>query len=151
MLKVLTAAMAACLSVAPLFGGALVLEVGNPKANPEAAAKNAVVLARITSCKSPEKTTVTATAESVTGGKRQSVPLKVMNLSTPGTFAITHQWPKEGNWAIVMVVTNPDYKDYTPSALVPVQNDTFNWGTVKHVFHRPTTEDIDAALAHNSL
>ena len=151
MLKVFTAAIAACLSAAPLFAGGLVLEVGNPKANPEASAKNAVIVARITACTSPEKTTVTATAESVSGGKRLSIPLKVTNLSTPGTFAVTHEWPTGGAWAVVLVATNPDYKDYATSVLVPVQNDTFNWATVKHVLHRATAEDIDAALAHNGL
>ncbi|MDQ1473419.1 MAG: hypothetical protein QOJ99_4899 [Bryobacterales bacterium] len=151
MLRIMTAAIAVCLSAAPLFAGALVLEVGNPKANAEASAKNAVVVARITACKSPEKTTVTATAESISGGKRVSIPLKVANLSTPGTFAVTREWPKEGTWAIVLVATNPDYKDYATSVLVPVRNDSFSWATVKHVFHRPTAEDIDAALAHNGL
>jgi len=67
-------------------------------------AKNAVVVARITACSSREKTIVTATAESISGGKRISIPLKVTNLATAG--------PKEGTWAIVMVATNPDYMDY---------------------------------------
>lgn len=149
--KVLTTALAVCLSVAPLFGGGLFLEVGNPAANPEALKQHAVVVARITACTSPAKTNVTATAERVSGGTRLSVPLKVTSLSTAGTFAIFREWPKDGNWVVVLVATNPDYKDYATSALVPVQNDTFSWATVKHVTHRPTPAEIDSAMAQNSL
>jgi hypothetical protein len=143
--------MAGCLSVAPVFAGGFVLGVGNPKANPEAAAKNAVVVARITSCHSPEKTVMTATAESISGGKRVSIPLTLSKLSAPGTFAISQQWPKEGVWTIVVVASNPEYGDYATSVFVPVQNESFSWAEVKHVNHRPTPEDIDAALPHNGL
>ena len=151
MSKIATTALAVCFSIAPLFAGALTLEVGNPKANSEASAKNAVVVARITACTSPEKTTVTATAESISGGKRISIPLKVTNLSAPGTFAVSHEWPKEGTWAVVLVATNPDYKDYATSVLVPVQNEKVSWASTVHVYHRPTTGDIDAALSQNGL
>jgi hypothetical protein len=145
------AALAACLLFAPVFAGGLVLEIGNAKANPEASAKNAVLVARISACTSPAKTTVTATAESVSEGKRQSIPLTVMKLAEPGTFAVAHEWPREGNWAIVLVATNPEYQNYATSVLVQVRHDNFAWAGVKHVFHRPTTEDIDAVLSQNSL
>jgi hypothetical protein len=151
MRKLLGTAVIAGLSSALLFAGSLTLEVANPKTNPEAVAKNAALVARITACNSPEKTVVTATAESTSGGTRRSIPLKVTNLSTPGTFAVSHEWPKDGAWAVVMIATNPDYKDYATSVLVPVQNDTFSWAAVKHVYHRPTVGDIDAALSQNSL
>jgi len=151
MRKLLGTVAMAGLSSALLFAGALTLEVANPKTNAEAVAKNAALVARITACESPEKTVVTATAESTSGGKRVSIPLKVTNLSTPGTFAVSHEWPKDGTWAIVMVATNPNYKDYATSVLVPVHNDAFSWAAVKHVYHRPTAGDIDRALAQNSL
>jgi hypothetical protein len=149
--KLQMAAIAACLSVAPVFAGALVLEVGSPAGNPEATAKSAVVVARVTACKSPEKSSVTATAEGVVHGKRQSIPLKVIYLATPGTFAVAREWPKEGTWAVKMVLTNPDYKDYSSAVLVPIRNDAFSTGAVKHIYHPPTPEEIDSVLAQNSI
>lgn len=103
----------------PIFAGALLLEVGNPASNAEALNNHAVLVARITACHSPEKTTVQATAEGVVNGLRKSIPLKVVSLSTAGTFAVAQQWPKQGTWAIKMVATNPDYKNYATGVLVP--------------------------------
>ena len=112
---------------APLFAGALVLEIGNPSANPEAVAKHAVLVARMTACKSPEKTTITASAEGIVDGMRKSIPLKIVPLSTAGTYAFTREWPAQGSWAVRMVATNPDYKDYAASVLVPMDNGALQW------------------------
>ena len=120
------------LLAAPLFAGALVLEIGNPSANPEALAKHAVLVARMTACKSPEKTTVTARAEGLVNGTERSIPLKVIPLSTPGTYAVTREWPAEGTWTVRMIATNPDYKDYAASVVVPIENGAFQWAGVKH-------------------
>ena len=132
---------------APLFAGALVLDIGNPSANPEAVAKQAVLVARMTACKSPEKTTVTASAEGIVDGMRKSIPLKIVPLSTAGTYAITREWPPQGSWVVRMVATNPDYKDYTASVLVPLDNGALQWAGVKHYYHAPPAEaDIAAVL-----
>jgi hypothetical protein len=120
MRKILMAAILA----APLFAGALTLQVDNTRSNPEAIAKNAVVVAHITACHSPEKTTVTATAEGVVNGRRQTIPVKVINLSRPGAFAVSRQWPPQGTWTVKMVATNPDYPNYATSLVVPVKTDT---------------------------
>lgn len=79
----------------PLFAGSLALEIGNPSANPEALAKHAVLVARMTACTSPEKTTVTASAEGIVDGTRKSIPLKIVALSTAGTYAVVREWPAE--------------------------------------------------------
>lgn len=106
--------------VAPLFAGALLLEVGNPASNPEALKNHAILAARITACHSPGETTLTATAEGLVNGMRKSIPLKVISLSTAGTFAVTREWPNEGIWVIQLVATNPEYRDYATSVLVPI-------------------------------
>lgn len=113
--------VALCMLAAPLFAGALLLQIGNPAANPEALAKHAVVVARITACHSPEKTTVTATAEGLVNGVRKTIPLKVIPLSTAGTFAVTREWPEEGVWVVKMIATNSDYKNYASGVVVPLQ------------------------------
>jgi hypothetical protein len=132
--------------VASLFAGALVLQIGNPAVNPEALAKNAVLVARITACHSPEKVHVTATAEGIVDGSRQSIPLNVISLSSPGTFAVTREWPHKGAWVVKMVATNPDYKNYATGVLVPAEGDTVRWTAAKQYFRAPTPEDIAAVL-----
>ncbi|HEX3727046.1 MAG TPA: hypothetical protein VHV08_12415, partial [Pirellulales bacterium] len=109
-------ALVSSLAVLPILAGALVLQIGNPAGNPEARAKNAAIVARITSCHSPEKTIVTATATGSVDGRQQSMPLKVISLSTPGTYAVTHEWPEQGAWVIKFEATNPDYKNYATGA-----------------------------------
>jgi hypothetical protein len=130
----------------PLFAGALRLEVGNPATNQEALAHHAVLMAWTTACHSPEKTTITATAEGVVNGMRKSIPLKVFSLSAPGSFAITREWPNEGSWAIKMVATNPEYKDYATSAVVPIQNNAAQLEAAKRYSHAPTETELSVSL-----
>jgi hypothetical protein len=124
----------------------LLLEVSNPALNPEALNSHAVLVARITACHSPEKTTVQATAEGVVNGLRKSIPLKVISLTTAGTFAVAHEWPEQGTWAIKMVATNPEYKDYATSVLVPIRRDSVQLSAAKHYFHAPTDAEVSMAL-----
>ena len=140
------ALLATCIVAVPLFAGALLLEVGNPASNPEALSYHAVLVARITACHSPEKTTVSATAEGVLNGARESIPLKVISLSTPGTFAIAREWPQQGTWAIKMVATNPDYKDYAMGVVVPVRNESAHLSAARHYFHTPTDAEVSLAI-----
>lgn len=116
----------------PSFAGALRLEVDTPASNPEALRDHAVLLARITACRSPEKTAVTATAEGTIDGVLQSIPLKVLSLSTAGTFAVLREWPATGTWIIKMVATNPDYKDYATSVVVPARGDSVQVAEAKN-------------------
>jgi hypothetical protein len=133
--KVFIAAISAALLAAPLFAGALLLE---------ATAKDAGVTAHITACHSPEKTVVTATAEGLVDGKRESIPLKVTNLATPGTYEVTRQWPREGVWAIRLVATNPEYKNYATGIVVSRTGS-------KQFFHRPTEEEVSSVLKQATL
>jgi hypothetical protein len=157
MRKMLTAriaslAIATVLSISPLFAGALVLAIEDPRANPEAAANNVVVLARVTECQSPEKTLVTATAEGIVNGKRQTLPLKLIHLSTPGVYAISPGFANNGGaWAVKLVVTNPDYGNFVTAALVPAGVGPFRKGSVRQFYNIPTERDIAAVLTHNSL
>ncbi len=132
--------------VAPLLAGALRLEISNPATNQEALAKHAVLVVSTTACHSPEKTTVTATAEGVVNGIRKSVPLQVLALSTPGTFGITGDWPDAGSWAIKTVATNPEYQYYATSAIVPIQNNSAQLAAVKLYYHAPTENELALSL-----
>jgi hypothetical protein len=138
--------LALSILAAPLLAGALRLEVGNPATNQEALAQHAVLVAWTTACHSPEKTSVTATAEGVVNGIRKSIPLKVLPLSTPRTFAVTRDWPNEGTWAIKIVATNPEYKDYATSAVVPIQNNVAQTTAVRRFYHAPTESELSISL-----
>ena len=131
---------------APMFAGALRLEVGNPATNQEALAQHAVLVAWTTACHSPEKTTLTATAEGVVNGMRKSIPLRVISLSAPGNFAVTREWPNGGIWAIKMVATNPEYKDYATSAVVPIQNNAAQPEAARRYYHAPTETEVSMSL-----
>ena len=135
----------------PIFAGALTLEIGNPANSPEAKAKHVVLLARITACHSPEKTDITATAEGLVDGSRKSIPLTVIRLSTPGTFGVAREWPDQGVWAVQMIATNPDYKNYATGILAPVERDFIRWAAVKHYFHAPAAAEIGSVLGGESM
>jgi hypothetical protein len=137
---------ALCILAIPLFAGALLLEVANPASNPEAMRNHAVLVVRTTACHSPGETSVTATAEGVVNGTRKSIPLKVISLSTAGTFAVTREWPEQGTWAIKVVATNPEYHDYATSVLVPIRSDSVQLSSAKHYFRRPTDAEVSLAL-----
>ena len=134
-----------------IWAGGLRLEVGNPSANPEAVAKHAVLVVRTTACQSPEKTTVTATAEGLVDGNRRTVPLSVIPLGTPGTFAVVREWPAGGRWAVKMIATNPDYKNYATGVVVLTEKDSFDWAGVKHYYHAPTDAEVNAVLDREAV
>src|ERR1700683_1662244 len=106
----------AMMSVLASWAGALILEVGNPQANPEAKSMNATLVARVTACHDPAKSKVTASFVRSYGGKLERKPLEVTALQTPGTFAIVGAVPPGS--VIDLAVTNPEYQNYQPRVLI---------------------------------
>jgi hypothetical protein len=137
------------LSALPLLAGGLTLETTNPASNPEAMSMGAVLTARITACHSPEKTVVTATAEGFVDGSRRAIPLKVIALHTPGTFAIKREWPETGNWVVRLVASNPDYGTYKTGVVVPASGNTIEWAAAKHFYREPVAADSDSLLLNS--
>ena len=150
MRTVITSLVTVLMAGLSLLAGALVVEIGNPAVNAEALSRHAALVARTTSCHSPEKTSMTATAEGVIDGQRRSIPLKLIPLSAPGTFAITREWPSAGTWAIKIVARNPEFKDYATGALVRSDATSIEWASVKHYFHEPTNGEVAAMLNSRS-
>jgi hypothetical protein len=149
--KVFNAVLSTVFLAAPLFAGALTLVVTDPGISPDAQAKHAVVMVRTTACNSPEKTVVTATAEGIVGGKRESIPLKVIGLSAPGAFGVAQQWPREGIWTVRFTATNPDYKNYATGVVVPVHDKVYNSAAAKVFYHAPTDDDVNSVLKQATL
>lgn len=127
-----------------LMAGGFVLQIGKPSANPEAQAKNAVLVVRGFSCAEPEKTKVTGTAEGFVNGKRESVALNLMPLAEQSSYAVAKQWPSEGRWVLAFTMTNPHMGHQ--SAMVKVEGGTVNWAGISRLGHAPTQEDLAAAL-----
>jgi hypothetical protein len=151
MRRFLVAVLAAGFVAAPIFAGALTLQAEDPKANPEAVAKNAVVAVHTTACNSPEKTVITASAEGIVNGKRVTMPLTVIRLSQPGAFAVKQEWPSGGTWAVTMIATNPDYKNYATSVVVPADAGAKSWAKAKVFYHAPSAQEIDSVLKQAAL
>jgi len=135
----------------PLLAGALRLEVSDVAGKPEAQLKHAVLMARTTACQSPEKTTITATAEGIVNGVRRSIPLKVIPLATGGTFVIAREWPEQGTWAVKLVAANPEYKNYSTGVVVPFEKASIRLAAVQHYYHAPTDAEVAAALEKNTV
>lgn len=128
------------------YGGGFYLELGNPAASAEAQSKNAVLTARLTGCHEPEKATIEGTAEGTIDGKRQSIPLKVQAMATPGMYAIAQLWPNEGTWVIRLIATQVDGKTQT-ILLAKVRGGTFDRSGVKYMTLRtPTADEVERLL-----
>src|SRR6185369_10830261 len=89
-----------------LLAGGFYLQLGNPEASPEARKHNAVLTVLATGCHDPASAQLTATAIGIVNGERKSIPLTVNKLATPGMFALSQQWPKEGKWVLELVAKN---------------------------------------------
>lgn len=133
-----------------LMAGGFALEIGQPSANPQAQAQHAVVVVRSHACTYPERTNITAAAEGMVNGKRQTIPLKLIPLGGAGTYAVTRQWPSEGRWVLTLSATNPAFT-WQPSAIVSVYGDSADFANVKHVSRAPTADEIEAALNTTAL
>jgi hypothetical protein len=142
--KVFGPVIALCAAMSLMAGG-FALQLGKPSTNPEAQAKNAVLVVRGYSCVAQEKTTVSATAEGIVNGKHQSIPLKLVPLSGESTYALTREWPTEGKWVITLVEANPRFNS-RPSAIVKIDGDAIDWAGITRFPSPPSTEQIEAAL-----
>lgn len=131
-----------------LAGGFQLAVEAPPQSDPEL--KNAAMLVRTFGCNQPSDANVTATAEGLVAGQRQSMKLDLAPTSK-GVYAINQQWPAEGHWVVAITGL---YAGHTSSALVKlgpggkleVTNGVKKHKTVQVVGRRLSAEEIDAAL-----
>ena len=86
-----------------LYAGGLFVLLGNPDASPEARARKAVLTLKLAGCSHPEEASLEGMATGTVDGRRKSIPLKLIALSTPGMYALTQQWPEQGRWVLQFV------------------------------------------------
>lgn len=105
------------ISAAAMPGGFMV-SVDLPNAAVFQKAPNAVLAFMPTGCHEPAKARISATAEGIVDGKRESRPLKLVKVSD-GVYAVSRQWPAEGTWVLAITGT---YLGRTSSTIVELGN-----------------------------
>jgi len=145
----------ALLALAPAaLAGGFQLSVEAPNASSGSHVKDAALIVRTFGCHTPADAAITASAEGLVNGKRQSVKLDLAPDAT-GVYAIKKQWPSEGAW---VVTVSGAYNGMTCSLLVElgpngsVRPDTkIAEGQLKGKYARAerrkfTDKEIDSAL-----
>ena len=107
--------------------------------------KDAVLLVRGLACDAPASIVMTGTAEGVVNGTRQSVPLTLHKLATPGVFAVRRQWPA-GQWVLNVSGSCPGRKAEA-GVVVPLDADSrFVRSGIQHFESRAAAAVVNAAL-----
>jgi hypothetical protein len=128
-----------------IAGGGIFVMLGNPDANPEARAHNAVLTLKLAGCGQPDKATVTGTAIRMSEGKRQTIPLKLIALSEPGSYAVTRQWPAGERWVLQFVAGYDDR--ILTSTLVAAGPNGIERHNAKMAMQPPAEADVLALLS----
>ena len=147
-IKLASYLLATIATLAPMtFAGGFQLEIQAPTSN-EGEMNGAALLIRTYGCHQPWDADVSAAAEGVVNGKRQSIKIALTRTSQ-GVYAVKQQWPSQGAW--VVAITGR-YNGITSSALVEMgPNGTVritkeNRVSSKVVQRKFTTEEVEAAL-----
>jgi hypothetical protein len=110
--------------------------------------KDAVLIVRPYGCHHPEDANLTASAEGIVNGKRQSIPLQLIKTSK-GVYAIKQQWATSGAWVLNI---SGLYLGATRSLLVElgpqgkVQTGSDSKVVARRADHKFTSAEIDSAL-----
>jgi hypothetical protein len=103
------------LALAPAaLAGGFQLSVETPDATIAAQQKKAVLVVRTFGCHTPADASITAKADGLVNGKRQSLDLELRPVGT-GVYTIEKQWGSEGAW---VVTVSGAYNGMTSSLLV---------------------------------
>lgn len=132
--------------VAVLYAGGFWLELGTPSASAEAQAAKAFLTVKAVGCHQPERAEVTGEAIGVRNGKRETIPLKISRMSTPGMFAVTRQWPEQGNWTLRFVARQLEVGAVT-GMLVKAGPDGVDRASAKFMPREPNAADLDELIA----
>ena len=95
---VTAAALVAVLAPAALAGGANA-KVSGPM-------KDGRYFVHTYACSDPAALKVTAWAEGLVNGKRQTVPIRIEKTREKGVYSFARTWPESGTWAIRMALGN---------------------------------------------
>ena len=140
--SLLVTAISAALTGQALAGG-FYLTLGQPSASSDPKAKSAILTVRPDGCHEPAKAVVSGMAVGIVNGKRQTVPLTLVPLTQPATYALMREWGAEGTWVLSLVAT---LDGHATSAVVPIGAKGFERASVKYFRRAPTQGEIESAL-----
>lgn len=98
----------------PALAGGFQLSVETPNKSNDPKLTNVVLVARTYGCHQPADAKLSATAEGLVGGKRQSLAVELSSIES-GVYAIKQQWPAEGTWVLALT---GDYNGMTCSVMI---------------------------------
>jgi hypothetical protein len=139
--------------VAPASAGTMFrLEIGPPVAagtntNLKKDFKTKVVLVvRPRACDQQGAVQITATAEGLVNGMRQTVALNLVPVDPrEGIYAVFQEWPDSGQWVLQLNGTCPSPKA-SASTLVPMNKNTFIREKTQVLRERATRQQLEALL-----
>lgn len=147
----LSCAVTLTLALPIALAGGFHIAVEAPPSSTNPQLKDAVVLVRPYGCHKPTDAAMSATAEGLVDGRRQSIPLQ-LTLASTGVYTVKRQWPTEGVWVLTI---SGKYLNATSSALVKLgPRGKIQWqssGDGKNIIARIeqrqfTSEEIEASL-----
>ena len=134
-----------------LTAGGFYLSLEKPAIADTPQIKDAVLLVRPSGCHQPEDALISATAEGVVKGHRQTIKLQ-LHPAPKGVYAIKQQWPTEGVW---LVAVRGSYLgahrgvllELAPDGTVKIENAPADKNpSVKTLARGLTPTDIDTGL-----
>jgi hypothetical protein len=84
-----------------LTAGGFYLSLEEPAKRDSPQTKDAVLLVRLYGCDQPEDALISATAEGLVKGIRETIILELLPVSK-GVYAIKRRWPNEGTWLLAV-------------------------------------------------
>jgi len=119
------------------------LEVGPSVAGNSTRVKKAAVVIRSLAC-DPATVTMTGTAEGIVNDRRQSMPLTVVPLETPGVYAVPRIW-EQGRWVLSVTATCGERKAVA-AAVVPLGPAGLLRDSIQYLERAPDAAAIEVAL-----
>jgi hypothetical protein len=131
--------------------GGFYLSLEKPGTNDLQQSKDVVLLVKPFGCHQPEEALISAKAEGLVKGRRETIELKLHPASSKGVYGIKRQWPTEGVW---LVAVRGTYLGAHTSALLELATDgavTIEKAGakdphVKHLLRELTASDVDTRL-----
>ena len=127
---------------APALAQDFKFEVGGSVAAQDFRLKAAPFVFRTTGCDDPTKAVVSAKAEGIVDGARQSIALRVFPSTKPGVYGILSQWTA-GRWTVIL---QGSCGPQQAGAIVPIGPAGFVRDASKFFTHPATPPEIEAAL-----
>jgi len=137
----LTIAACACMTLA--FADGFTFNIGSPVASQDFQSKAAVFVFRTQGCADPAKAQITASAEGIVKGARQSVALKVVTTAQPNVYAVYQTWPRAGDWIVSL---QGACGNASAGAVVPIGPKGFIRELSKFFARPATPAEIEASL-----